>query len=295
MGIDYLLLVVNAILVGGNTFFAKKYTQVTKLSGQTGSYIFIILSGLFSMLSFWALSEFHLQSDRLTLFFAFISSLIYDASNILNLFAYKKVNLILLNIFAKAVSLGNWLCGITLFGETPTTGNIISLLIIMVAVFLPLVELKHNKSNLLRSYLIGSMQFLLSVLNTTILKLYLQYDASDASSMFFWGSAFMIILPVVLIALRRYAQADLYKTEISFVDIKAIGCIALSCLFGNPSSVLGAIIVERIPIIHSSIISSALNSLIVLLMSKLVFKERISKNTYFAFCLTTIAGIVNAL
>ena len=298
MGKEYLLLLSVYAMAGFTVFFRKKYTQVTSGSAHTGSLVYIIIMGMLSMLSYWLMSGRSLQTDSRTLIFAIVSSFIYIATNMISLFAYSKVNLVLLSIFTKSVTIANWLCGLLFFHETPGIANIISVVILCVAVFIPLMDLKQDKSNRRMTYLIGGLLLLLNTANALAMKLYVQHpdvDSASVSSMLFFTHGFMSILPVFILLFRRVKQPVVFKQEVSFVRWPALVCIVLACLFGNPASLVSSMVMQALPLVQYTVLTAALESIMTFVISKFVFKETVGRSTLIAFVLCAISMVINVL
>lgn len=298
LGKEYLLMLAVYGMAGFTIFFRKKFTQVTSGSALTGSLVYIIGMGFLSMVSYWLMSGRNIQTDSRILTFSIISSFIYVASNIISLFSYSKVNLVLLSIFTKSVTIANWLCGILFFHETPTVTNIISVAILCAAVFMPLLDLKQDKSNRNITYLLGGLLLLLNTTNSIVMKVFLlppEVDSTAVSSMLFFTHGFMAIIPVFMLLFRWKKQPVSFKQECSAVHWTAFACIALACLFGNPSQLLSSMVMQKLPLVQYTVLTAALESIVVFLLSKFVFKEKIGRSTLIAFILCTIAMIFNAL
>ncbi len=298
MGIEYLYLVVLALMGGGCTFFRKKYTQVTSGSSLTGSLFYIMAVGFISLFSYWGMAGGTIHTDSRTMIYAIASSFVYVAVNVISLFSYQKVNLVLLAIFNKSMTIINWLMGIVVFGETPTVNNVISVVILLIAVFMPLLDLKDNKKNLKTTYLIGATLLVLNTINSLLSKTYLMHpsvDASHMSSMLFFTNGLMIFPPIFIMLFRYKKDPVAIKGEISKIRWSAIACIVLACCFGNPGQLLSSMLMKIIPLVQFSILTSALNSIVLLLVSKFLFKEKLGKSTIIAFIMSTIAIIINAL
>lgn len=298
LGKEYLLMLAVYGMAGFTIFFRKKYTQVTSGSAHTGSLIYVICVGIISLFSYWLLSGCNIQTDSRTITFSVISSFIYIAANMISLFSYSKVNLVLLSIFTKSVTIANWLCGVIFFHETPTTTNIISVVILCAAVFIPLLDLRQNKGNLRLTYLLGGLLLLLNTATAMLMKVYVMdpaVDSASVSSMLFFTHGFMAIIPVFILLFRWKKHPVSFKLECSHVHWSAFACIALACLSGNPSQLLSSKVMQSLPLVQYSVLSSALESIVTFLLSKFVFKEKIGKSTLIAFILCTIAMIINAL
>lgn len=298
MGEAYLLLLVVHILGGCTTFFCKKYTQLTSGSAHTGNLFYIVVMGILSLLSFWLMAGRQLRTDSWTLTFAIISAFIYVGLNTVGLFAYSKVNLVLLSIFMKSVTIVNWTCGVLFFQETPTVSNTASMLILCAAVFIPLMDLKHDKSNLRTTYLIGGIYLLLSSAYSIVMKIFLlgpEVDSPAVSSMLFFTHGLMSLLTVFILLGRRAKNPTAFKQEISVIRWPAIICIFLACLVGNPYSMLSSLVMQMLPLVQYSVLTAALESIVTFLVSKFIFKETVGKSTLIAFGLSTLAMIINAL
>lgn len=298
MGIEYLYLVGLALMGGCCTFFRKRYTQVTSGSSLTGSLFYIMAVGIISLFSYWAMAGGTIHTDSRTLIYSVASSFVYVAVNVISLFSYQKVNLVLLAIFNKSLTIINWLMGILIFNETPTVNNVISVVILLIAVFMPLIDLKDNKKNLKTTYLIGGTLLILNTLNSLLSKTYLMHpsvDSSHMSSMLFFTNGLMIFPPIFIMLFRRKRHPEEFKQECSHIRWPAIACIVLACCFGNPGQLLSSMLMKVIPLVQFSILTSALNSIVLLLVSKFLFKEKLGKSTIIAFVMSTIAIIINGL
>lgn len=298
MGEAYLLLLVVHALGGCTTFFCKKYTQLTSKSPLIGNLFYIACVGFLSMLSFWLMGGCKIQADSWTLTFSVISGFIYVGLNVIGLFAYTKVNLVLLSIFTKSVTIVNWVCGVLLFHETPTLSNTISMLILCAAVFIPLMDLKHDKANLRTTYIIGGIYLLLSAASAITMKIYLlrpTVDSSAVSSMLFFTHGLMGIFTIFILWFQRSKNPTVFKQEISYIRWGAIACILLACLVGNPYSLLSSLVMQMLPLVQYSVLTAALESIVTFLVSKFIFKETVGKSTLIAFGLSTLAMIINAL
>ena len=298
MGEAYLLLLVVHILGGCTTFFCKKYTQLTSGSAHTGNLFYIVLMGFLSLLSFWLMAGRQLRTDSWTITFAVISGVIYVGLNTIALFAYTKVNLVLLSIFTKSVTIVNWMAGVLFFKETPTVSNTISMLILCTAVFMPLMDLKQDKTKLRSTYFIGAIYLLLSAAYYIVMKIFLlgpEVDSPAVSSMLFFTHGIMSVLTIFILFGRRVQAPAAFKQEISVIRWPAIACIVLACLVGNPYSLLSSLVMQKLPLVQYSVLTAALESIVTFLVSKFIFKETVGKSTLIAFGLSTLAMIINAL
>lgn len=298
MGIEYLLLVGCSLMSGASTYFQKKYTQRTGNGGLTASLLFIFGSAVLSMLSFWLMAGGKLVFNNTILLFAIISGLIYNAANLINLFAYRNVNLVLISVFGKASTVTTWLFGVLLFNETPSPTNLASIALIIASVFLPIADFKNSPGRLRLTYIIGLTQLIISTANTLTLKCFLALPSSDAnatSSLLFFSCAFMTIPPIIIMLVRTKKNRALVRSEFSFIPFFAFMCIILTNLFGNPTSLVSSLVMKRMPLMNYSILTSAFGSMVVFLSSRLIFKERPGKTTIFALVLSTLAAIINTL
>ena len=237
MGIEYLYLVVLALMGGCTTFFRKKYTQVTDGSSLTGSLFYIMAVGCISLFSYWAMAGGTLHTDSRTITYAIASSFVYVAVNVISLFSYQKVNLVLLAIFNKSLTIINWLMGILIFDETPTVTNVVSVVILLIAVFMPLLDLKDNKKNMKITYIIGGLLLVMNTVNSLLSKTYLMHPSvttSHVSSMLFFTNGLTIFPPIFIMLFRYKKNPVAIKEEISKIRWPAVGCILLACCLIMP-------------------------------------------------------------
>jgi len=296
--IEYLLLLISTFMSTSSSLFSKKYTQLTGKGNLSTNLIFIFGSAVISMVSFWLMAGGKLIFNNSILVFAIISGLIYNAANLINLFAYRNVNLVLISIFGKSSTVTIWLSGILFFGELPALGNIISVIIITISFFLPLIDLKKSPGNLRTTYIVGSLQLLISTLNTLVLKRFLQLpfvNAEATSSYLFFSCSFMTLPPIIIMLARFAKNSSRIKSELKTFTLPMLLCIIVTNLFGNPSSLISSLAMKGLPLLNYSILSSAIGSIFVFSSSKLLFKEKVGKTTIIALILSTIATIINVL
>ena len=285
-------------MAGFTTFFCKKYALLSNNSALTGKLFYISLMGLMSMLSFWLLSGCNIQTDSRTLTFSIISSFIYVALNVVSLLSYAKVNLVLMSIFTKSVTIANWLCSVLFFHEIPTFTNIFAVIILFIAVFMPLLDFKKSKSNLRLSYLLGGLLLLLSTASAMTTKVYLQapaIDSASVSSLLFFSHGLMGIFAALILLFRRHKNPAAFTQEFSVIRWSAVACIFFACLFGNPQSLLTSLVMQKLPLVQYTVLTAALESIMTFLLSKFIFKETIGRSTLIAFALSTFAMLINAL
>ena len=283
---------------GCATFSCKKYTQLTRDSALTGSLFYVVLMGFLSMLSFWLMAGCTLRTDSRTLTFAVISAFFYVGSNTVCLLAYNKVNLILLSIFTKSITIVTWLCGVLFFHETTTVSNTISILILCAAVFIPLMDLKQDKAHLRTTYLIGGIYLLMEAGCAIAMKIYLlrpEVDSPAVSSMLFFTHGLMAVLTLFILWGRRVKNPSDFKQEFSVIRRSAIALVFLACLLGNPYSLLSSLVMQMLPLVQYTVLTAALESIVMFLISKFVFKETIGRSTLIAFVLSSVAMVINVL
>lgn len=298
MKIEYLLLVASSLMSTSSSFFSKKYAQLTGKGGISTNLIFIFGSAVISMISFWLMAGGNLVFNNSILIFSILSGLIYNAANLINLFAYRNINLVLISVFGKSSTVTTWLLGILFFSEIPTAGNIISVIIITISFFLPLIDLKRSPGDLRITYIIGTLQLLISTLNTLILRSFLNLpfiDAAATSSLLFFACSFMTIPPIIIMLAHILKDSSKVKEELKTFTLPMLLCIVAVNLFSNPSSLLSTLAMKGIPLLDYSILSSAIGSIFLFISSKLLFKEKVGKITIIALILSTIASVINVI
>lgn len=298
MNNGYLLLFISSVMSNASTIFAKKYVHSSSRTGLSGSLIYIFGSAVVSMLSFWLMAGGEVVLSKTILMFAVINGLIYNASNLINLFAYRNINLVLITVFGKSATVTGWLLGIAFFGEVPTLWNVASVLLLVISFLLPLAELKKSPGKLKTTYLVGVLQLAISTLNTFVLKTFLSLpgiDTQATSSLLFVSCGFMTIPPVIIMLARFKKDSQKVSKELSLMTLGAIFTIVIANILGNPSSLLSTMAMKELSLINYTVIGSALSSLLVFISSKLIFREKVGKITVSALLLSTVAAIINVL
>lgn len=298
MGIEYLFLITSIIMSTSSSLFSKKYVHQSSRCGLSGSLIFIFGSAIISMVSFWLMAGGDVVLNRTILTYAVMCGLVYNAINLINLFAYRNINLVLIAVFGKAGTVTTWLLGITVFGETATVWNVVSIAILIVSFLLPLADFKNAPGKLKPTYIVGIVQLIIGTLNTFLLKAFLVtpgVDTQATSSLLFFACGFMTIPPIVIMLGRYKKDSQKVKKELSLMTLGAILTIVIVNVLGNPSSLLSAMAMKDMSLVNYTVISSALGSAFVFVSSKLIFKEQVGKVTVIALILSTAAAIVNVL
>ena len=244
---------------------------------------FTINSGI-ACLFFWTTNGFRLQLDGATAVFA----LIYAGVVLLSLWSHMTaLQSIPIAYLAIVGSAGNLLLtslfGVVLFREAFQWQSALRILLMLAASILIFLEQK-GKGGLKRIPLLPLIGYVAAgVGNYLVLKFYTQvpHQASD-SSFFFFTNVVLIIVALFGWALTRQRFRFSLRSAIPFVA---------NTLCANMGSLISLWLIARTAAVFYNPVSSALGTLSVML-SSVIFKEKIGVLSCVAACLAVIAVII---
>lgn len=291
MGI--LLLLCSSGIGTVNTMLLKGFQKSVQLD-FSHHILYLFLNGLCAMLYFSSLCRFSVVPDGRTLLYAGIYALIVACILILNVLVYRWAKIVVVSVIRDGGSfILSTLAGIWIFGESMRFGAVLAIFFRLFAIILPGRRIFKERSRVI-GVVFCLLSAFVSTMSTIFMKTYaLDVHAASPSLMFFWVNAFHVAVCGIIfggILLHCLRQ----KKELPHFTGLQTGNIALMTAISNASSLLSTYILQMVDIFLYNILSGALSLLLVSAGSRLIYKEKITKDMWWSIGLSILAILFSA-
>ncbi len=293
----YLLLIVSALLMTGNTALTKLF-QKTSPPGIFHMLVYNLINAAFACAFFWVSAGFSINMNVVTVIYAVVYALIICVNLSAQIFAFSRapVSVVTLMTMAGGVLLPS-VFGIIKFGEVLTLKLAVSSVLIIIAAVLPFAGKKGEKKVFSASAVaVCALMFVLSGLSVILLKLYaLDARVCNSESMFFLTNAAIVAICIVILAtmgIKHREKGFSGRVIRAYTPLQVINIISKTAL-ANIASVLQVIILAGMAASTFSVLNSALTLLGAGIVSALLFREKQSASSVAALVLATVAIVIN--
>ena len=288
----YLLLGISAILGMISTVLAKKF-QINMFFSKLNFMRYCFINSLVACIYFLAASGFRIELNGITLVFAVVYAVDVFSSLIIQLYVYSAISISLSSVLSMSGTIIlPTLFGIVFFKEAVTIRMLLSLVLILLAVVLPGVkgaQLQRNKKTLIICFIFFGVNGLAVILSQLYAK---NPHVCSANSYFFVTN---VILGVVcaFYLFRNYIKYGAQQDKKTALSAQQIGNIVIRTVLSNVCAVLSILLLKEMEVSMYTILSAALGLIGNVIISKLVFKEQVDKETLAAVVLAIGAIAAN--
>ena len=293
----YLLLIVSALLMTGNTALTKLF-QKTSPPGIFHMLVYNLINAAFACVFFWVSAGFKINMNIATVVYAVVYALIICVNLSAQIFAFSRapVSVVTLMTMAGGVLLPS-VFGIMKFGEAMTVRLTLSSVIIIIAAVLPFAGKRGEKKAFSAGAVaVCALMFVLSGLSVILLKLYaLDARVCDSESMFFLTNAAIVVICIAVlgaVGIKCREKGFSGRVLRAYTLLQILNIISKTAL-ANIASVLQVIILAEMAASTFSVLNSALTLLGAGIVSALIFREKQSVSSVAALVLAAVAIVIN--
>ncbi|MDY3845622.1 MAG: hypothetical protein SOZ62_01765 [Eubacteriales bacterium] len=313
---SFLLMLFYSLTITGSSCMSKLYTRSCRPVSANNS-IYLFLNALFACVYFAVSVRFSLIFDWQIAKYSIIYALLISSHIIINLLTLRAMTLVLYLVFEGFGStILPCIAEIIVFKTEITLQIIIAIVLMSLAIFLPVLSAKKIGLNpkvvilgIFVMFFSGSANFFGKFIVAN------EHVNENAPSLFFFTNAFMLIIPIILVA-RSIAQSKSIIVEKQYIDnltpekrqkksfydkfhavfpgftILSLLCVVICTFCSNSGSLLNIVLLRRISITLLSISSRAFSLLFSFLASVFLFKEKICPTEVVALSLSLAGSIV---
>lgn len=300
----YLLLLAYLATRTSTTLTSKQTSRDFTPHGISGSLVYTIEVGLFSLFFYWALNSFKLTINGTVLIYGAIWGALAVTNMVLNIFMYNYGTVTFVNFVSNTISVTSAaLFGLILFNESITVDKIIRILLMILCVMTMFYGTKkkspreitsEKKKNAISplAFVIPAVVSLLGVFATMLQKYYVgDASSTDNNSLFFTCNIFCIIYsaPILFLAckkegvgLRQLTEITLHKRS-TFVFLHTAICAV--------QQVIMTLLISRMDLAVYTPLTSALAFVAFALATPLV-KEKLDKYTIAATAIAILSIVL---
>ena len=302
----YLLVVLGQAMLGLAHFSHKLFSRKSGSFIPTGT-LYSALISLFSLPIFSIIAGSALALDTDIAIYSTAYGILASLSQVMIFVAFSRVNMVVYSVFCKASSILVCLCGFIFFGDEIKFTSVFSIVLLALAISLPLLEMKKKEGGKgsLASLIICVIMMLNGLFISLVMKWFADLKPSfeRSSALFFYANLITAItLFSVLLVIARKKKGDKtvvfseYRIGISEV-IKKVPTpfyilIPITATIANIPCVTNTMCLQNMDLAVYTILLNAAESLVLFLISRLIFKERSTRLEITALVLSTVAGIV---
>ena len=306
----YLLLIVGQVMLGLAHFSHKLFSRKSDSFIPTGT-LYSALISLFSLPIFAILAGPALELDGDLAFYSIAYGVLASLSQVMIFVAFSRVNMVVYSVFSKSSSILVCLSGFLFFGDEVTLTSVLSILLLVAAVGLPLIEIKKNEGgkSSLASLIICVIMMLNGLFIQLVVKGYSELETTTferSSALFFYANiitALVLFATLFFIARKKKTENETPLSEYRIgvarvarkVPLPYYILIPVTATIANIPCVTNVLCMQNMNLTAYIILLNAAESLVLFLISRLIFKEKSSKVDIIALALSTIAGVVTVL
>lgn len=285
----YLLLLLMTLVNSSSTALTKKF-QVSARPETENYFQANILAGVFSCIALFLfngcrLSEMSQSALIYSIAFGFLSTV----SIFLTVYVYSKTSLMLALIVGSAGGIVVPIVfGICFNGEEPSVRLLVSAVLILVAAVAPFIKKDTFKGGF-RFLGVLILFFLFNGATSIVSKLYAQSNSGvDTATYLIMINVFVIIFSAICAALFLIRK----KKEFVWINFSDAANSGLRTVFSVFGMYLSIAVLAMMPISVYSVLSSALSLIFNALVSRILFKEKMSFAAKISFVLALASIIV---
>ena len=294
----YLLILINSIL-GNIACYAQKKFSIGTDGRYTSSILFSLIIAVIACISYGIICKFNIFGNTVAIIYGIIFGVICAVSNIITFVSFEKMNLLTLSVFRNSSFIPTWLFGVLFLKEGLSLTSVLAVVLIFITIILPVFgDKSDDKKNTFSSYIIGIIIMFISSGGSIIVKLFnIQTGGGSeiASVMYFYTNFFMglYLLFLYIKNASKKSGGEGFIGEITAIKHKTIYLFILLCSACQITNAMFTVVILKImPLSLTSIITTCVNSLTLLTISKVIFKENISKIEIISWVLSVIAAII---
>lgn len=289
----YLLFPLNALGAALANSFIKIYRQRID-NTHIKDNLYYILMIIVALLFFGALSGFNLAVSPITLIYAFLYALIAYLSVTFNMRALEKAELVTVSVFVTSGSiLWGSLWGMIFFKEQMSVTKILGVIAAVTAVLIPyFAERKKGQFNAKGfKYCFGL--FFVSGFAQLIVKFHSVADNASPWSVFCFYTN-LILVPFIFLILRKQFTLKDFASGVTSLPKKYIFLVAGALLLNQAVTFSGMFLIEKVELIIYSLTEKSFAIIATGIVSKILFKEKITVPKLISIILlTTTVAISN--
>lgn len=261
--------------------------------------IYLIVIGIVSTPIFFLMSGCDTFVDGKLFVYSFAAAAIVVTHALFSLLSMAYVNIAVVTIVQNAGSLViPSLYGFLFLREPVTIPCVLALVLVMAAFLIIFLESRFSdeKENNAQSKLLYVLLFVTSGIGNVIPKAF-TVSGSQASSEAYltWINIFMTIMVTLAFFLAKWKRKQTMRVFTSGIQAKNYLVICLGSVSGCVASVCSMKAITQMNIAIYSPLSSAMNMVFLLFVSRIVFKEKISVQNIFAAILGIAAVVCSVL
>lgn len=290
----YFLLILIPLITAFMRIFQKNFKQ-TSQNVEQASNIYIIITCTVAILFFFLLAGGKIKPNVPTLIYALVLAVLAIGSNIMTLFALDKTAIVNITVFSGAGSIViPFFYGVIFLNEKVGVFKIISLVLLIIVILLPfLTPDVPNKKTELKGYIYCVILFFISGPVTVLYKVYaLEPNVLNTNVLCFWGNVFM--LPFMLF---NALKGNIYQLidDIKIMSPKSYALAVITVIFSNLTTLLGIFILKEVNITVYTLLNSPLSLVFTAALSRIIFSEKITKQTALSIVLSIAAIVCNTI
>lgn len=277
------------------SFFSSVLNKKFQMSFKMDFVHFLsynLINAYFGATFLFISNGFRINMNWATFLFSLIYASIVILSLIITLVALSRISISFSGIISTAGSvIIPSMVGFLFLGEDISYRLILSMLLLLFAVFLPCRSFKNDGRK--NSISVCIALFLITGASIILNKLYtLTPGVCDTRSYFVMTNLLIIVFcaAVVLLYKKRHSET---KNILKLFSKKQVGNIAARTLFSNIASVISVILLARMNISVYTIISSSVGILSGAILSKFIFKEYMPRENWISVFLVIFSIIVS--
>jgi len=283
----YLLFALMYAINLSSTVLAKKFQLGIKF---TASYMFQsnLINAVVACVCLFVANKFTVNITSATIVFSAIYGFFSMISVFFVVYSYAHISITLTSIISSAGAIIiPMLFGLVFNGEPTSLRLILSAILILIAATLPIFKDKTVRFDKKFIWFLA-LYFVYAGLPNILSKLYTQNEnVTDTLSYFFLTNVFMFIFCVIGLFFCRLCSGPLEKLSVSLITNGGVRTVM--SLVG---SYLSIAILALMPISVYSVLSASLSLIGTALLSRFVFKEKMSRQALISFLLALLSIIV---
>lgn len=290
----YLLIVLISVVSGLCPVLKKKYVKDTEgIMSSTHIYMFIICP--LTTLYYFILAKGEVPLNWPTFRFALIFGLVSVGCTIFNMMGYRYTNLVYISIFSGAGgTVIPFLYEMIFRGEIFSVFEILSVVLRLAAVSVPLLLVGKTQKSTNIGFVICGCLFVLSGLATIISKLYAQHpNVCSDRSFCFWTN--VVSLPFVLMIVLKQTGIKTIVRESKKIKKLDYLYVILSMMLGNICTLISIQVLRMVSATVYSVLSSSLVLVVTALVSRILYKEKLSKQGALSLAFSILAIVAGVL
>lgn len=284
----------------------KRCSNMLSTKGSAGKAVYILITGIFSGLLYFAYSGFTLEINAICVLFAFLYGICSTIAGFtITIYNYADVATVSVTKSSLSLILTS-MVGFIIFSEPAGIQRIIKLVLTLFVVFLVFInsknEIKHDRSdgksllskkeNFIKFLLLIGIQIPVFIFGAYQSKMVAKYAVvPDLNSYYCLTNLFMVLFGIIWIIYLSHKDKDSITECISMVRSKSIFTILFLLIIGTFSALLGVIILKYIDISLYSPLNSAITFIGSAIVS-ILFREKLSKLIWLAVAISIVVVII---